>query len=182
MDTNLFGEEVKDYEDIVRDELLTYDKTSFEDRLARLRYVNTIFPHGQREFASDESVAIFHETITCFINCQFIATIVLAQSFIERRFQEYFSMRLNQDERAKQTLYKLLEGFRNDGFIDEFLIDKIDTLRLKRNPFVHHRDINDKNAFRNRANAAKVNVNELLEQDAKDALTVMFGIAKFRAF
>lgn len=178
MDTDLFGNDIKPAVDAAEEEIRTYDQGSFSERLLRLKYVNKLFPFGTREYGSDESHRIFNEAIHCFIFGQYIATVILSLSFIERRFQEYFHIRM--DKRSKLTLSKLLIEFRQTGFIDEYFINKIDKIRLKRNPFVHHKEPLYPHSLMSRSMESNTVAEELLEQDAKDALGLMLVISKMR--
>ncbi|HYG03499.1 MAG TPA: hypothetical protein VD927_13700 [Chryseosolibacter sp.] len=140
MDEDLFGNKFDKEVDAAHKELVDYDKETFDERLKRLKYVNRVFPFGQREYGSSESVRIFDEAVHSYIFGFFISTIILAQAFIERRFQEYFRLRFD-DKRSKYTLDQLLKEFRKTGMIDDYFIDKIDKIRLKRNPLVHLKTI-----------------------------------------
>jgi len=158
--------------------LREYDEGSFDERLKRLKYVNQYIPQGNRLFGSTESYKIFNESTHCFIFGQYTATVVLSLSFIERRFQEYYHLRM--DKRAKYTLDQLLKDAKDQEFLDLYLIDKINTLRLKRNPFIHYRDPNDLQSFQNRAMHIDTHPDDLLETDAKDAITLMFAISQYK--
>lgn len=95
-------------------------------------------------FGSDESYRIYHEVRSCFINGEFIAVIVLSQSFIERRFQK--SLRINGFENeSKYTLDKFLKQFKGNYGLSDYFIDMVDMLRLKSNPFIHLRHVLDSN-------------------------------------
>src|SRR5690242_7432965 len=111
MNKDLFGNDIKLDSDCAEEELKNYDIQSFEDRLKRLRNINKIFPFGQREYGSQESHRIFDEAVHSYIFGQYIATIILAQAFIERRFQEYFHIRCDA-KRAKYTLDKFIKEFK----------------------------------------------------------------------
>lgn len=177
MDKDLFGNDVDI--DSAEKELRDYDSFSFNERLSRLRIINGVYPLGQREYGSDESYRIFDEAIHSYIFGQYITTLILAQAFIERRFQEYFHFRFD-DKRAKYTLDKFIKEFKGTGFLPDFVLDKIDKIRLKRNPFIHHRDPLSQDTLMARAFNSKTNPDRLLHNDAKDAIEVMFYIVQQR--
>lgn len=177
MDKDLFGNDIN--VDSAEEELRNYDTQSFKERLKRLRSINQIFPFGRREYGSDESFRIFDEAVHSYIFGQYVATIILAQAFIERRFQEYFHIRLD-DKRAKYTLGKFIKEFKGTDFLPDFILDKIDKIRLKRNPFVHHRMPLQKDTLMARAFNSETHPDELLHNDAKDALEVMFHMVQRR--
>ncbi len=177
MSKDLFGDDLKS--DAAEDELRNYDSNSFRERLQRLRIINQIFPFGRREFGSDESFRIFDEVVHSYIFGQYIATIILAQAFIERRFQEYFHIRLD-DKRAKFTLDKFIKEFKGTDFLPDFILEKIDKIRLKRNPFVHHRMPLQKDTLMARAFNSETHPDKILHDDAKDAIEVMFHMVQRR--
>jgi hypothetical protein len=176
MDTDLFGNQIK-INDPDEEGLRRYDKNSFNERLERLKKINQCFPFGQRFFGSDESSRVFDEAIHSYIFGQYITTIILVQAFIERRIQEYFYIR--QDEKmAKSSLDKFIKEFKGTGFLPDFLLEKIDKIRLKRNPFVHHRIPLQKDTLMARSFDLGLHPDKLLHNDAIDAITVMFEMAQ----
>jgi hypothetical protein len=177
MDKDLFGEDIRP--NSAEEELRNYDTQSFKERLKRLRNITQIFPFGQREYGSDESYRIFDEAVHSYVFGQYIATVILAQAFIERRFQEYFHIRLD-DKRAKYTLDKFIKDFKGKGFLPDFILEKIDKIRLKRNPFVHHKMPLQKDTLMARAFNSETHPDELLHNDAKDALEIMFHMIQHR--
>lgn len=178
-DKDLFGNKIEKQLDPEVQDLMEYDSLTFDERLKRLKRINKIYPFGQKIFGSDESFRIFNEAIQTYVSGQFIATIILSQAFIERRFQEYFHIRLD-DKKSKYTLSNLLKEFKDSGIIDDYFIDKIDKIRLKRNPFTHHREPLHKDTLMARSFEAKTNPDLLLEKDAKEALEMMLTMIKMR--
>ncbi len=179
MNQDLFGNDINDDSTEEEEELKNFDVLTFKERLKRLRNVNQIFPIGQREYGSDESFKIFDEAVHSYIFGQYITTIILAQAFIERRFQEYFHFRFD-DKRSKYTLDKFVKEFKGTDFLPDFILEKIDNIRLKRNPFVHHRMPLQKDTLMARAFSSKIHPDKLLHNDAKDALEVMFDMVQRR--
>ncbi|WP_420148921.1 hypothetical protein [Spirosoma sp.] len=179
MNKDLFGNDLEPGSDAAEEEIINFDKKSFGERLRRLRYINTMLPFGTREYGSDESFKIFNEAVHCYIFGQFVATIILCQAFIERRFQEYFHIRMD-DKRSKYTLDKLLKEFSQTNFIDDYLIEKINNIRLKRNPFVHSKEPLHEHSLMARALNLNSHPEDVIEADAKEALTMMIAISRMR--
>jgi CRISPR/Cas system-associated protein Csx1 len=122
---------------------------------------------------------IFKEVKSCFINREHVAVLVLALSFIERRFQE--SLHINGFEKeSKESLNKILKRFKGNSSIPDYFIERVDFLRLKRNPFVHLRDINDENNLNTRSSVNKEKVENILEKDAKEAIGLMLESLRIR--
>jgi hypothetical protein len=172
MNTDLFGNFVEGFSDEEQD-LRQYDTDTFSERLKRLRIINKILPHWTQVYGSDESLRIYDEALHSFIFGQYAAAIILAQAFIERRFQEYFSIRFD-DQRAKYTLADFLKEFKGTGFLPDYLFERIDNIRLQRNPLTHFKNPNHKNSLMERAIMLNMHPDILIEKDAKDAIEVMF--------
>lgn len=179
MNKDLFGNDVLPTVDPAEEELNNYDSYSFNERLRRLKYINQVFPFGRRVYGSDESYRIFDEAIQSFIFGQYIGTIILAQAFIERRIQEYFNLRLD-EKRSKETLNNLLQEFKQTGFIDDVFIERIDKLRKKRNIFTHRKQPLHEHSLMARAFEEEMAPDELLERDAKEAVSLMLIIVQFK--
>jgi len=179
MNKDLFGNVVEEPIDAAVEELNKYDTHSFNERLTRLKYINQIFPFGRRVYGSDESHRIFDEAIQCYIFGQYIATITLSQAFIERRIQEYFHLRFD-NKRSNETLSNLLKEFKDTDFLNESFITRIDKLRQKRNPFLHRKEPLHENSLMARAFKEEIAPENLLEMDAKEAISLMLIIVQFR--
>src|SRR5665647_3935007 len=91
MQTDLFGN--KPIKKITKFEtaLKKYDAETIDERVERLKYINTLL-HDEYMFGGDpETIFIFEEAKMAFINGQFISTILLSQAYIERRLQIHYN-------------------------------------------------------------------------------------------
>lgn len=175
----MFGNTVDNRDDFER-ELAEFDKATFNERLSRFRYFYRYYPEYDKIlFGSDESYRIFKEVQSCFINAEYIAVVVLAQSFIERRFQESLK-NFGFEKESKLSLNKIIKKFKGKSVIPDYFLDKVDTLRLKRNPFVHLRDVMDKDNLFSRSRMLTQDAQDVLEKDAKDAISLMFESIRIR--
>lgn len=84
------------------------------------------------------------------------------------------------NKKSKYTLNNLLKEFRTSGFLDAYIIDRIDKLRLKRNPFVHHKEPMQKDTLLVRSFESKMNIDELIQKDAKEALSLMLTMSQMK--
>lgn len=112
--------------------LNNYDKKTSKERLKRLKYISKIMPKGYMMCGSPESAYIFDEVKMTFINGESIATVILAQAFIERRLQEILDFRGFKKE-SKNGLSEISKFLRKNKIINDFILGKIDNLRKKRN-------------------------------------------------
>ena len=152
--------------------LTDYDKSTYNERLRRLTYINKIYPKGLLLCGDMEFVFTFGEAKECFISGHFIATIILAQAFIEKTFYDIF-IRKNLEKEAKHGLYKMIKYARKNNLINPTILDKVDTLRLKRNPFTHPKDWSYPHNLSHRAFNNKTQPSDQLEKDATEAIQVM---------
>jgi len=158
----------------IEKELYKYDKDSFPGRLERLKLIDKYMPKGFIISGDMEFVYTFSEAKDCFIAGHFIATIILAQSFIEKIFHLYFENN-GLDSVAKRGLDKMIKYAKRHKLIDPFILNKVDNLRLKRNPFTHLKDYSYPHSLSKRMVAKKTFIQpvELLEKDATEAIEVM---------
>ena len=155
--------------------LTKYDKETFSDRLKRLTFINKIYPKGLILAGDMEFVFTFGEIKECYINGHFIATIILTQSFIEKIFIEFFNSK-NLTKETNNGLDRMIKYARKKGLIHSTILNMVDDLRLKRNPFVHSKDYNYPHSLSHRTINNKTLPSEQLEKDAKEAIQVLFYI------
>ncbi len=155
--------------------LLDYDKASFDDRLKRLNYIKKIYPDGLLLLGDMEFVFTFGEIKECYINGHFIAVIVLTQSFIEKIFTKFFLERGFEKE-TNYGIDKMIKFARKNALIHSTILDKVDELRLKRNPFVHSKDFEYPHSLSKRSFKNMTIPEKQLEKDAKEGIEILFFI------
>lgn len=155
--------------------LVEYDKITFSDRLIRLNFINKTYPKGLLLAGDMEFVFTFGEIKECFINGHFIATIVLTQSFIEKIFTDLF-LRKNLEKETKYGLDKMIKYARKNDLIHSTILNMVDTLRLKRNPFIHSKEFDYPYSLSRRTFNNGTQPSEQLEKDAKEGIQVLFFI------
>lgn len=160
--------------------LLRYDEETFPDRLERLQYLNKIYPKGLAFGSDAETVFVFDEAKMSFINGEFISTILLTQAFVERWLQQYFDSK-GQKKLGKEGLKKMTEYARANDLVPQFILGKIDEMRVKRNPFVHLKHFDHEHTLNQRMMKSIRNENaktyyEIMLEDAKEAISLMYTI------
>jgi hypothetical protein len=178
---DMFGNPIKKRKGKEDIKLSNIDRDTFDERLERLKYLNKIAPKGYSMFGSFETIAIFHEAQSAFINGEYIAAITLAQAFIERRLQGYMEAK-GLEKEARRGLKSILKFYRDNHLINDLLVDKIDQLRQKRNPFSHLKPIDHPYTIGQRIAQELKYPGEFLEIDAKEALGLMYTIFKLKLF
>jgi hypothetical protein len=159
--------------------LSKYDKSTFAERLDRLKTIRKIYPTGHWIVGEPELVYTFSEAKDCFIAGHFISTIVLTQSFVEKVIHGFFIEKGLMNE-AKKGLDNMIKYSRNKNLINPYLLDKINLLRQRRNPFTHLKNFDYPHRFTKRMIENRLQPHEQLEKDAFEALQIMFLLSHYK--
>ena len=151
------------------------------ERAERLRFTDKIYPHGLLIMTDNESAMLLDEARLTFVNGEFVATIMLCQAYIDRRFQLYFEA-VNLKKQAKGSMELKIQYFREHCLMPEFVLDQIDLLRKKRNPFAHLKAVDHEfNMTWRTLDAVRAerpgHPQYLVFEDAKIAISLMYLIA-----
>ena len=185
MEKDLFGKKVvqKKRKTKLEVALGKTDNESFKDRLNRLRYLNKIFPHDLLLGADQETIYILSEAKMTFINGEFIATILLTHAFIERLMQSHYES-IGLGTIAKRGLKAMIVHAKKNEILHPYLLDKFDLMRKKRNPlthlkpFEHGYNLSQRVLTEIKNDKQYVHPIGMLEEDAKEAITLMFALLK----
>ena len=100
----------------------------------------------------------------------FMATVLLAQSFIEQSLGAGFSF-AGDEKTANKGFSVLVDSARESGYITERLPNTLDKLRKIRNPYIHHIGGTAKRSYMGRfAETEFVAPEDLVVEDAKFAI------------
>jgi hypothetical protein len=106
---------------------------------------------------------------------------LLAQAFIERKFQMHYNS-IGLENISKRGLSAIVSHAKKNKTIHNFLLERVDLLRKKRNPFVHLKEythefnlsqrifkrIEEKKPFKQPL--------EIIFEDAKEAISIMYAV------
>lgn len=181
MAKDLFGEELKpDTLDMPEQYIKERDEVFFQEKAKRLKHLHKINPHGLTMAGRIELVLTYREVQLCFIDGHFLATIVLAQAFVEKLFHDHYN-KLGHEKIAKKGLNAILQHARKNKTINEFLINRVNAIRLMRNPITHFKDFSyehdlDKRSYKNMTSPLIQ-----LEKDAKESVEIatFFALKNF---
>ena len=123
-----------------------------------------------------ETMRILTEAADAFVSGQFVASLVLATAFVEHALMEEL-----QDLGHVQgcTFERAIQLAGQHQVFEPILVKRIDDLRLKRNPFTHLKKDGHVHSMGTRFRAGNVHPIQMIEDDAKEALQVMYEV--FRA-
>lgn len=176
MNKDLFGKPVKKGKSRLERSLEKSDRNTFSSRLDRLKWLESLFPKGYGFMMPTETFYVFEEARLAFINGEFVATLLLANAFLEQWLGNLLASK-GYGKEAGRGLSAILNCMAKDGFLHPFLVDAADSLRKVRNPFVHIKAFDHKHRLIQRVFREKRYPNSLLEEDAKDAISLMLHVA-----
>lgn len=176
MQKDLFGNEILEPVDEFSQALKTYDSETLELRYERLKYINKIFPHDYGFLLPTESAYILSEAKMTLISGQYVATVMLAQAFIEHILQIYLES-IGQAQVAKRGLSAMIKYFHQNKPHHNYIMKRIDKIRRFRNPFSHLKDFDHPDTVVQRSLKASALPDEILEKETKEALELMYHIA-----
>jgi hypothetical protein len=154
------------------DALRCYDDDSRFARAKRIEWASSLYqPQGM---VSGELVQLdlMEEARVCFVNGQFLATVLCATSAVEHLLVAEL------EERGilsrKTTLGPLVEMARDAGLFLSPVIERLEALNERRNPLAHRRDPTHESTLVNRYLKNSIHPNALMENDARFGMAVMY--------
>lgn len=176
---DLFGEPVRQRRPRYEAALERTDAKSRPERAARVRWLSEVIPRDRMLGMPLETALIFEEAKSSFVCGNCVAAIVLAAAFVEHWFIASLNSRGYHKE-ASQGLAAAISCARVNDLVNPLILDKADHLRLIRNPFVHLKSFDHEHIITQRmAKSRQFHIWELLEADAREALTAMYGVATY---
>lgn len=126
-----------------------------------------------------ETGHVFEEAKATFVHGCFVSTVVLASAFCEHWMSAKLSGQ-GYGEAANRGLKEISKFCRSNDLLDSVILDKVDRLRLTRNPFIHLKSFDHPHTLGQRLfKRGFVHDNVLLEEDAKEALVAMYAVAQY---
>ncbi|HHT9114041.1 MAG: hypothetical protein HZA47_10515 [Planctomycetes bacterium] len=153
------------------DWLIQEDMVCFADRAARLDWIAAIMPTAEYLTFPSGLMAkyLFEEARYCFVYGQFLAVIVLGLAFLEKTLASRFFMAGRNDlERA--SISRLLHEARNKAWLTEDEYEKLERIRLARNPVAHFRAPLAEDSIEFRALGKENHPYSVIEQDSRDVI------------
>lgn len=175
---DLFGKPIRQPRSKYEVGLEKFDRATRQERAQRLRWVDRAIPRGLMMGGPYETMLVFKEAKDAYIAGQPIASLVLASAFIEHWMAGHIASR-GFDAEAKRGLAACVECARSHSFLPDAILNKLDRLRLHRNPFVHLKPIDHEHIVSRRMLRDRLAPEDLLDRDAQEALALMFTIGLY---
>lgn len=171
---DLLGDEIET-SDAIKNYLQQIDAETLKLRSRNLSFITSIAPDCAF-MMPPESFHVFTEARDAFVNGLYVATLLLAQAFIEHRLQ-IFMNQIGENEVADKGLGAIvtrLQGVRPDH---RYIWDKINGLRLFRNPFTHLKPFEHPHTVSQVSLSMRMHPNDVLYHKAKEAVSLMYTVA-----
>src|SRR5690606_16916905 len=131
-------------------------------RAERVRWLQRLIPRNSAYGMPFETYLVFEDARSSFVYGQFVATVVLAASFIEHWFSANLAL-LGYEKAANAGLAAAISCARDNSLVPAVVLDKVDRQRLVRNPFVHLKQFDHPHGIGRRSLTAKEAPLETLE-------------------
>lgn len=152
-------------------------------RAQRLRFLVEAYgePHDLLLPGGLISFYAFQEARLCFLNGQFIGCVLLSQVVLEHILTGIFKMS-GRDDLAKGGFQLITQRALTEGLISQEEYNAFDSLRDRRNPYVHPRDPMDKKEFSHRMVRENKAAEILFEDDAHLAMQTILRLLNRHPF
>lgn len=124
-----------------------------------------------------ETSGVMQEARGSYVHGNFIATFVLALAYVEHVIND--ALPPLPPNKKTPPMAAAIKQARVAGLFSEDLLNGAAVLSDFRNPFVHRRDQDDPDTLGQRVWTRKSHPRTILEQDARDALQVMYGFFRY---
>lgn len=171
---DLFGADIPEADEVIS-YLREADKETINSRARNLSFICSIAPDGNFLMPT-ETYHVFTEARDAFVNGLYVGAILLSQAFIEHRLQS-FMYEIGENKIAEKGLGGILRCLMVIRPNLNFILNKIDQLRMFRNPFTHLKSFDHPYTITQVALAKGENSNLILYEKAKDAIALMYTVA-----
>lgn len=121
-----------------------------------------------------DTMSLIEEARSTYLDGHFVAAVLTALALIERLITAELTARGIQCRRLEVAIQKA----REHTALPADLLTSAERVRRKRNAFTHPRPEDDPDNFGNRFMASKRHPNAILEEDAQEALSLMYALLK----
>jgi hypothetical protein len=136
IDRDLFGNPIKHRRPRYEWSLGRAESSTLPVRAARVRWLATKLPRNRTYMMPQETFYVFDEAKSCFVYGCFVATTVLCAAFVEHWLVGHLGT-IGFAKEAERGLASMLGCCRKHDFLDPLILNRIERLRMIRNPFMH---------------------------------------------
>ena len=128
-----------------------------------------------------ESLFVFTEARSAFVDGYFIATLVLASGFAEHWMSGVLTGR-GFGKQCKAGMQACITCARENEIWPDVVLTRLAHLQAIRNPFIHLKDFDHGHGLTQRSWRVGREPQDVLEEDAKEALETIFALVQLTAF
>lgn len=159
------------------DWLSNEDRCNFDDRVARLDWLAKEMPKGEHVAFHAGLVGkyLFEEAKYCFVYGQYLATIMLGFSFIERTIAALF-YESGRNDLQRASARTLLQEAHGSGWLPDTDFERLNEARERRNPIVHFRPPLEEDTIEYRMISENELAYEVIEADARAVMIAVMRL------
>ncbi len=161
-------------QDPLVDALRWYDDESRPTRARRIEWASSLYQSPGMVSGEFVQLTMMEEARVCFVNGQFLATVLCATSAVEHLLVADLEPKVVLA--GKTTLGPLIQMAFDIQLFLPSVIQRLQTLNELRNPLAHRRDPFHKSTLVSRYLQHKVHPEALMEKDARFAMEVMYEV------
>lgn len=151
-----------------------YDTSTREARTQRIAWASSQVEMPKMFLGRMVPLRLLEEARVCYVNGQFIATVLSALAFVEHTLTE--ELEEKGIPRKAGTFDEAIKVAKANGLFSKAALEQADRLRKTRNSFAHKGADSGKNSLYERFTSGNVHPDIVLEEDAKAALSLMYEI------
>lgn len=175
---DLFGKRIRLRRSRYEVGLQKYDEANRRERAERLKWIDQTIPRGLSVGGPYETMLVFREARDCYVAGHLIGALVLASAFIEHWMSGFIAARGFEAD-SKRGLAACTDCARKNLLLPDAVLNKLDRLRVVRNPFVHLKPFDHEHIISRRMLSTRTAPEELMDRDAKDAISLMYTIGLY---
>lgn len=175
--SDLFGEPIPPQRLEFEAELEQRDRETLRARAERTRWVVELLPENTTFLLPPETAFVLDSARDAFIQGNYVASVVTAAAFVEHWFRANWDARKAEWGEMPRSIGAAIKQARAMRLVDETLLDRVEALRLIRNPIVHLQEADHPDTIVRRSIAKGVDFPVTLERDARQAMVTMHGFA-----
>lgn len=157
------------YQNLI-DALKWFDENTRVERAKRIDWASSLYQSPGLVSGEVVPLHMMEEARVCFVNGQYMATVLCATSVVEHLLVAESEGALT----GKPTLGKSIDAAEKSHVYAAAMIKDLRELNELRNPLAHRRDVSDLSTLANRYLAKQVHPDSIKEQDARRSLEVMY--------
>lgn len=163
------ADESRKYQKLI-DALKWFDENTRVERAKRIDWASSLYQSPCLVSGEVVPLSMMEEARVCFVNGQYMATVLCATSVVEHLLVAELEGRLT----GKPTLGKSINAAEKAKIYSAAMITDLRELNELRNPFAHWRDASDLSTLANRYLAKQIHPDAIKEQDARRSLEVTY--------